>query len=283
LALPLGRRITLPGRGTTFVREVEGPEGAPTVLLLHGWIASGGLNWFPVFDSLGGRYRVLAIDHRGHGRGIRSRRRFTLADCADDAAALLDHLDTGPVVAVGYSLGGPVAQLLWRRHPDRVQGLVLAATSHTFMPGMREQMLFGSAMAAAAGSTRLGQLAARLPTRQLRGWLPEPAGGRPDTMRAWARAEMARHDPRQLLEAGVALANYRAPWVDRIDVPTAVVVTTRDRAVEPFVQLRMALRIPGATIHRVDDGHIACAKPAFAPVLLDAVGSVVQRAATAAA
>jgi pimeloyl-ACP methyl ester carboxylesterase len=283
VALPLGRRISLPGRGTTFVRDVAGPEGAPTVLLLHGWIASGGLNWYAAFEPLATRYRVLAIDHRGHGRGIRSRRRFTLADCADDAAALLEHLDTGPVVAVGYSLGGPVAQLLWRRHPEHVRGLVLAATSHTFMPGMREQMVFGSMMAAAAGSTRVGQLAARLPTRQLRGWFPSPPSGRPETMQAWARAEMARHDPRQLLEAGVALANYRAPWVDRIDVPTAVVVTTKDRAVEPFVQLRMALRIPDATIHRIDDGHMACAKPAFAPVLLDAVASVVARADSAAA
>jgi pimeloyl-ACP methyl ester carboxylesterase len=276
--LPLGRRVRLRGRGTTFVREVDGPPGAPTVLLLHGWLASGGLNWFPVFDPLGQRYRVLAPDHRGHGRGIRSRRRFRLADCADDAALLIDQLGTGPVIAVGYSLGGPVAQLLWRRHPDLVRGLVLAATSHTFMPGMREQMLFGSVMAAAAGSTRVGQLAARMPTRHLRSWLPDRTPVRPSSMQAWARAEMARHDPRHLLEAGVALANYRAPWIDRIDVPTSVIVTTRDRAVEPLVQLRMALRIPGATIHRVDDGHIACAKPAFAGVLKQAVRDVDRRA-----
>jgi pimeloyl-ACP methyl ester carboxylesterase len=145
------------------------------------------------------------------------------------------------------------------------------------MPGMREQMLFGSVMAAAAGTTRVGQLAARLPTRRLRSFFPEPTPTRPASLRAWARAEMARHDPRQLMEAGVALANYRAPWVDRIDVPTAVIVTTRDRAVEPFAQLRMALRIPGASIHRVDDGHIACAKRSFAAVLARAVDEVAAR------
>ena len=88
---------------------------------------------------------------------------------------------------------------------------------------------------------------------------------------------MARHDPRQVLEAGVALANYRAPWVDSIDVPTAVVLTARDRAVEPFVQLRMAARIPGATVHPVEDGHITYAKPSFAPVLRSAIDSVVAR------
>jgi pimeloyl-ACP methyl ester carboxylesterase len=275
--LPLGRRLELPGRGTTFVREVAGPPGAPTVLLLHGWMASGGLNWFQTFDGLGERYRVLAIDHRGHGRGIRSRTRFKLADCADDAAAVLDELDAGPAIVVGYSLGGPVAQLLWRRHPSSVRGLVLAATSHHLMPGMREQMLFASFMAAAAGTTRVGQAAFKGPTRQVRAWLPSGKAVRPESMRAWARAEMQRHDPRQLMEAGVAMSNYHGKWVDKIDVPTAVLVTTRDRAVNPFAQLRMALRIPGAEIRRIEDGHMVCAKPSFGPAVLDAVDSVANR------
>src|SRR5688572_10610877 len=107
--LPYGRRVELDGRGTMFVREVDGPAGAPTLLLLHGWLASGGLNWFQAFPALSEHFRVVAPDMRGHARGIRSRRRFRLADCADDAAALIEHLGTGPVVAVGYSLGGAVA------------------------------------------------------------------------------------------------------------------------------------------------------------------------------
>ena len=41
-----------------------------------------------------------------------------LADCADDVAALVDELGVTKVIAAGYSMGGPVAQLLWRRHPD---------------------------------------------------------------------------------------------------------------------------------------------------------------------
>ena len=123
--LPPGRRILLPGRGTTFMREVAGPPGAPTLMLLHGWIASGGLNWFQAFEPLSRHFRVIAPDLRGHGRGIRSWRHFRLTDCADDVAALVDRLDCGPVIAVGYSMGGPVAQLLWRRHAHLVSGHVL--------------------------------------------------------------------------------------------------------------------------------------------------------------
>ena len=70
--LPPGRRVDLPGRGTTFVRELPGPPGAPVVVLLHGWTVSADLNWFACYEALGRRYRVLAIDHRGHGRGLRA-------------------------------------------------------------------------------------------------------------------------------------------------------------------------------------------------------------------
>ena len=55
-----------------------------------------------------------------------------LADCADDVAALVEELGTGKVIAAGYSMGGPVAQLLRRRHPDKVAGLVLCATAPAF-------------------------------------------------------------------------------------------------------------------------------------------------------
>jgi pimeloyl-ACP methyl ester carboxylesterase len=264
------------------VREVDGPPGAPTVLLLHGWLASAGLNWFRAFDELGRDYRVVAMDMRGHGRGIRSARRFQLADCADDAAALLDVLGTGPVITVGYSLGGPVAQLLWRRHPDAVQGLVLCATAHTLLPGMREQWAFSTMMAIAAGTTRAGQVVTKVPRQRARRRTLAAAQDqphvRPTSLQTWARAEMRRHSYRMVLEAGVAMSNFSSRrWIGDIDVPSTVVVTTRDRAIPPLAQLHMALAIPGAAVHRIDDGHLACAKPAFGASIASAVRSVASR------
>jgi pimeloyl-ACP methyl ester carboxylesterase len=273
----MGKRIHLPGRGTTFVRQVEGPPGAPTLLLLHGWMASGGLNWFRVFDALGEHFNVIAVDMRGHGRGIRNGRRFRLADCADDAAATLDLLGVGPVIAVGYSLGGPVAQLLWRRHPDKVEGLVLCSTAHRLMPGAREQWIFTSMMAVAAGSTRVGQIATKVPLRRVQRLLPVATAARPSSIRTWASAEMRRHSARMVMEAGIAMSNYRAKWINKIDVPTSVLVTTKDRAIPPIAQAQMALAIPGAAIHTVEDGHLICAKPAFAAPLLRACLDVASR------
>jgi pimeloyl-ACP methyl ester carboxylesterase len=140
--LPGGRYLDLEGRGTTFYRRVEGPAGAPTVLLLHGWTATSALNWYSSFGPLGERYGVVAIDHRGHGHGIRSDEPFTLEDCADDAAALVEALGLGPVIAVGYSMGGPIAQLLWRRHRELVAGLGRAgpAAPPGHRPGARQPL-----------------------------------------------------------------------------------------------------------------------------------------------
>lgn len=141
--LPEGRVVELPGRGTTFVREVAGPPGAPTVVLLHGWTANSALNWFATYQPLGAHFRVVALDHRGHGLGLRTWRRFRLEDCADDVAALADVLGIERMVPVGYSMGGPVAQLVWQRHRSRVQGLVLCATSRNFKSHPSEHAVFG--------------------------------------------------------------------------------------------------------------------------------------------
>lgn len=279
--LPYGRRVDLPGRGTTFVREVAGPQGAPTVLLLHGWMASGGLNWFTVFEPLARHFNVVAPDLRGHARGVRARRVFRLADCADDTAATLLALGTGPVIAVGYSMGGPVAQLFWRRHRDLCAGLVFAATSSGFVPGARERIMFTTAMAAAAAGTRVGGMAMNLP------FVPTVAfGGKrpPASLPTWAAAEMRRHDWRMVVEAGHSLGTYHSGrWINEIDVPTGVVVTTADRAVAPYLQRNMAESIPSAQTYDLDDGHVACVKRTFADTLVRACLDVADRVASSAA
>jgi pimeloyl-ACP methyl ester carboxylesterase len=279
LPVPLGRRVELPGRGTTFVREVEGPPGAPTVVLLHGWIASGGINWYQVFGPASQHFHVLAPDLRGHGRGVRARKRFTLADCADDVASLLEQLEVPSAIMVGYSMGGPVAQLMWKRHRSKVDGLVLCATSHSFVPGMRARLTFTTVMAAAAGTTRAGQLFTLLPRSIARQIAPVTTKGRPDTLQRWAAAEMGRHDIRLLLEAGNAIGHYNASrWIGDVDVPTAVVVTTRDKALVPAQQAKLAFAIPHASIHRIEDGHTVCTSPEFAAPLVDACLDVAVQA-----
>jgi pimeloyl-ACP methyl ester carboxylesterase len=125
-----GRIVHLPGRGEIFVRHHihRNPE-APTLLLLHGWTASSDLQFFTAYEELAQHYSVIGVDHRGHGRGLRPNRPFALEDCADDAADVVRALGIGSVTLVGYSMGGPISLLLWKRHPELVDAMVLQATA----------------------------------------------------------------------------------------------------------------------------------------------------------
>jgi 3-oxoadipate enol-lactonase len=277
--LPAGREVDLPGRGRTWVFDSDpdglasgaaGAGGGPGALvLLHGWTSTAALNWCRCLAPLGRHYRVIAPDHRGHGRGIRSRRPFRLEDCADDAAAVIDHLATGPVTAVGYSMGGPIAQLLWQRRPDLVKGLVLCATAARF--SVRAE-LNGPVGALGYGvSLALSGLPAGLLRPGYEILIRNRAAEQ--QVSPWAVSEWERNDPVALVQAGFALSRFDSTeWIGAIDVPTSVVVTTRDATVEPTRQWHLARSIPGATAFPVAVTHRGCVDQAerFVPALLAA-------------
>jgi 3-oxoadipate enol-lactonase len=274
--LPAGRRVALPGRGTTFIREIEGPPGAPTLFLLHGLGVSADLNWFRCYNALGRHYRVVAMDHRGHGRGIRSSRPFRLADCADDVAAVADELGLEQVIPVGYSMGGPIAQLVWRRHPDRVAGLVLCATSRSFTPRRASDRLLLTSLLGLSAAARVTppQIRGQLMSTVLRGRMQSTPLGR------WAAREVQRGDQAAVLQAAWAVGSFDSRrWITDVDAPSAAVVTVHDQLVPAWRQLKLANAIPGATVHRVMADHGACvlAAQVFIPGLLDACRSVSQR------
>ena len=279
--LPGGRFVRLPGRGRTFVRELAGPPGAPVLVLLHGWTATSDLNWCGSYGPLGQHFRVIAMDLRGHGQGIRSTSPFRLEDCADDVAALVRTLGVERCIPVGYSMGGPVAQLLWRRHRRLLDGIVLCATSCTFSGTVRERVLSGVAVGT-------GALAEALPLERLAavsfdGWHRwRVRRGRP----WWGYEEVARHDWGDIVAAGKALLRYDSrPWIGGVDVPAAVVVTTADDVVPTPRQAEMADRVRGATRFAVDGGHAVCTtQPArFVPALVAACQDVAARAGTRSA
>jgi 3-oxoadipate enol-lactonase len=276
--VPDGRFVELPGRGTTFVREAGHTREGPALMLLHGWTATSALNWFPAYEALAARFRVLAVDHRGHGFGIRSTERFRLADCADDVAALADELGIDRLIPVGYSMGGPIAQLLWHRHRDLVAGMVLCATSRNFIGRSPAERAWAGGIEGLAWAARAtpGHVRRRIADRVLLGRVESTEVG------LWARQELRRNDPRALAEAGRALARYTSrEWIGEVDVPTAVVVTERDLVVHPRRQHNLAAAIPGAVAFPVPAGHDAAvsAPAVFVPALVDACGEVAARVA----
>lgn len=265
--------MELKGRGPLPVRDFPGPPGAPTLILLHGWTATADLNWCTSYAALARRYRVVAFDHRGHGAGLRSRRPFRLEDCADDAVAVMDALGIDQAIPVGYSMGGPVAQLVWRRHRDRVRGIVMCATAAHFVERPEQRLPF-------LGMTGLAALA-RLTPAQARAWISEQVylQRKTEQWEPWAVAQAASHEWRMILEAGSAIGSYSATdWISELDIPTSVVVTLRDPVVPLARQVRLVEQIPTAEVFRVDGDHASVVTDSerFLPGLLRAVAAAAE-------
>jgi len=242
-------------------------------MLIHGVACTAELNWGKVFAPLAAHFRVVAADLRGHGDGIRAGSRFRLEDCADDVAALAAVLGTGKFTAVGYSMGGIVAQLVYRRHASLLSGLVLCSTAGNV--GSPAQKLAAFALPAAAAGLRwnpvLQLVSAEVLGSALLGPIDDPATAR------WARAQLRRTTLVSAVSAIQAVCQFSSDgWISQVDVPTAVVVTTRDRIVSADRQLGLARAIAGASVHEVDADHALCitAPQVFAQTLLKACWSV---------
>lgn len=273
-AIPRSQMVDLPGRGVTRVWEYAGPRGAQTLMLVHGVTFTAELNWGMVFAPLSRHFRVIAMDLRGHGDGISSGSRFRLEDCADDIAALAEAKNIGRFVAVGYSMGGMVAQLLYRRHASLLSGLVLCATARNVL-GSPAEKLTAMTLPATAAAIRLNPLlqsvSAEVLGLALLGQVDDQAAAR------WVRAQLSRTTLATAISAIQAACEFTShTWVSQINVPTAVIVTTRDRIVPVNRQLKLAQAIPGASVHTVDADHAACitAPQVFTPALLQACQSV---------
>jgi pimeloyl-ACP methyl ester carboxylesterase len=275
--IPAGRLVELPGRGTTYVTDTPGPSpDSPTIVLLHALACTGLLTWYPAIEPLSRRFRVVTLDQRWHGQGIHSED-FSLRDCADDVAALIDVLDLRNVIVAGYSMGSIIAQRVWRQHPDLVEGLVLCATTDRFQMTTTERLFFtglGTAMAGARGvaHSRTAMHASRVAADAMH----LDATG----IEEWALREFRSTSPWAVARAVSELGRHHSrPWLHRIDVPTAVVVLCKDHVIPPQRQLDLAHSIPGATIHDIDAGHAACVleSEVFVPALVEAASTVNAR------
>ncbi len=121
---------------------VEG-KGEP-VVLVHGFIATGQLNWAGpgVVKALAKDYRVIVLDNRGHGKSDKPHdpKKYG-AEMAEDVVRLLDHLKIDKAHIVGYSMGGLITQKLLEKHPERCRTAVIAGAGW-LRPGDEDQLRF---------------------------------------------------------------------------------------------------------------------------------------------
>ena len=274
---PSGVFVEVPGWGTCFFRQYVNP-GKPTLLLVHGMVCSSGLNWFRLIPALSHHFSIIAPDVRGHGRSGRGAGRFSFERAANDLASLLRELETGPVIAVGYSMGGAIVQHLWRQHPGLVSGLVLAASNYRARIARHEEFVVLPFFAAMVGLGRATEILGHLPKGLVKRLLPKLADQLHENEARWALDEMRRTSIRSVAETGREMALHDASeWLHEIDVPTTVVCTEKDRAVPPAHQREMAGLIGDCELLCHDNGHLACVSPEFGSVLAEACMTVARR------
>ena len=132
---------TLPRPDVDIYYEISG-EGPP-LLLIPGML-SDTASWLPVIPLLAPHFTLIRADNRATGR-MQKCGPFSLTDCIDDIAALLDHLSLSDVHVAGHSMGGYLSLLLAERCPDRLASISLLASAAT--NGPRNFLLFEQALA----------------------------------------------------------------------------------------------------------------------------------------
>jgi 2-succinyl-6-hydroxy-2,4-cyclohexadiene-1-carboxylate synthase len=197
---------------------------APTLLMLHGFTHTGA-SWDPVTAGLGGRYRVLAPDIRGHGSAGYVEP-VTLEGVVEDLRALVAD---DRFTLVGYSMGGRIAlHAALTIGPERVRRLVLIGAS----PGIADP---GERAARRAADERLASEVEGLTIKSFaERWAGETAvlAGQPPEVRAAAHADRLRNNPAGLARALRGLGTGALPslWerLGEIKVPVTLIVGERD-------------------------------------------------------
>ncbi|MCK7497349.1 MAG: alpha/beta hydrolase [Comamonadaceae bacterium] len=107
-------------------------------MFVHCWTCSRA-SWDAQAAHFAPRYRVVRLDLAGHGESGRERGNYTIEAFAADVTAVVNKLDLGQVILVGYSMGGPVAAEAARQLGGRVIGVVGVDTFYTGFPMPKEQ------------------------------------------------------------------------------------------------------------------------------------------------
>ena len=244
-----GRTVFI-GDEEFMVREAGEGNGSP-VLLIHGLGGSSLGEWYQVGQKLATEHHVIMIDHRNHGLAPQIAQRYSIEDVADDLAAVLDTLGVGAVDAVGYSMGGAIAQALVHRHPGRVRKLVLIATLMSHPSDWRWARQAGTFLARAwERLTGTGAPEVRS------GYLLATNAVRPEHAR-WLWHETHRRNPDAASQATLAILRFDSTsWVAHLNTETMVIIPGRDMLVPPAWQYDLAAKIPGVKVVEVPDaGH----------------------------
>jgi len=239
----------------------ETKEAASSAVVLVQGLGLSSRFWFDLPERLakGAKpRRVVVLDNRGAGRSDKPRGPYRMATLADDVAAVLEAAGVEKAIVVGISLGGMIAQHVALRHPDKVAGLVLLATTagvpYARLPRARAlATLLGLPI---VGRFRTPAQVGRALARLLLAEKDVPRAG--ELLSQWPAAMRAEPMlPRSYFAQLAAVATHSTgSRLRRIACPTVVVTGDEDILIPPHNSRLLARLIPGAHLEVVRScGH----------------------------
>jgi 3-oxoadipate enol-lactonase len=229
--------------GVKLHYEVTG--SGPELLLIAG-LGANRNSWVPVLPQLRERHTCITFDNRGAGRSDVPPGPYTIEQLAGDTAALIDHLEVGPVPAVGWSMGGVILQSLLIDHPGAVSRAVLLSTLPSYTD-VQHAWLDGLLALRAAGVDPVVLGAAGIPWA----FTAHTLVNHPV---AYAALKLGSEDSEPTSNAGFAAQAQAIRVFDRraelpaITTPTLVLVGAEDVLTPPSQAIEIAERIPGARL-----------------------------------
>ena len=235
--------------GVSLHYEVSG-EGPP--LLLVAGLGGNRNSWLAVLPELASRHRVIVFDNRGTGQSDVPDGPYSMDELAADTAGLIDALGTGPIPAVGWSMGGIILQAMLLDWPDRLSAAVLLSTLPSYTAAQHPWLDAVLALReAGVDPVAVGAIGAA--------WTFTPYY-LTDHDRLRHMLELGAKDPEPTSykgfaaqAAGIRVFDRRAE-LPRVTTPTHVLVGAEDVLTPPSQSAEIASLIPGATLEILPRG-----------------------------
>lgn len=262
--------VSLNGAELFYVEQGSGPE---TVVFSHSYLVDH-RHFEPQIDALSERYRVIAYDHRGHGRSGPPPAGFDMESIYDDAIGVIEATGAAPCHFIGLSTGGFVGQRIAIRRPELLTSLTLMDTSADPEPRLKRLQYEAMFVTVKLAGYRpvIGEVMRKMFGRS---FLRDPA--RASERRQW-RERLMENDRDAMIRFGRAIFSREGVYgkLGGLPVPTLVVVGEADGATPPERARRIAEAVPGARLEVIPKaGHLCTIEEPerVSRVLLDFLGA----------
>ena len=245
----------MPAIQTTRIKMYYETHGEGEPLLLIRGLGSTCDGFKAQVDGLSPHFRVISFDNRCVGRTDQPQEAFTIADMADDTAALLDALEVESADVFGVSLGGMVAQEFVLRHPNRVRKLVLACTHAGPRTASRAPEWALEIFNESVNKPRADALRSSVPILFSKKTVAENSQLVEDTLAVMENNNQPKSS--YLLQLGAVMKHDTIDRLHQITHPTLVMTGSEDTLVDPCNSRLIAQHIPGAKlIEFPQTGHV---------------------------